>query len=187
MMVPETTKLSSTGRVLLRGVGVVLFVGLLLLGVVSYFNYTPPSGVASVTTIANRSDMYALVLRLPPESGEQDDILLYTDDATTETADMSRRVVRVPAGQSPAPGAAALQLAPEQWQDFETLRQVWCFSPPFFLGTAEGKPGYDVALRCDLTVRRVRVPADELPPELALLLEMVPPDREAEPEQESNV
>jgi hypothetical protein len=176
MMAREQTKLSDAGRVLLRGVGVVLFVVLLLLGVVSYFNYTPPPGVASVTSIANRSDAYALVLRLPPQSGAQDDILLYADSAA---------VVRVPAGQSPAPGAAVLQLTPEQWQDFETLRQVWCFSPPFFLGTAEGKPGYDVALRCDLTVRRVRVPADELPPELVLLLEMVPPDGEAEPGHES--
>jgi hypothetical protein len=177
MIVREATKISGTGRALLRGVGVVLFVGLLLLGVTSYFNYTPPPGVASVTTIANRSDMYALVLRLPPSgAGAQDDILLYDDSAT---------VVRVPAGQSPAPDAAALQLTPEQWQDFETLRQVWCFSPPFFLGTTGSEPGYDVALRCDLTVRRVRVPAGELPPELALLLELVPPDREAAPEHES--
>jgi hypothetical protein len=176
MIVRKQTKLSDAGRTLLRGVGVVLFVGLLLLGVVSYFNYTPPPGAASVTNIANRSDMYALVLRLPPESGTQDDILLYADSAT---------VVRVPAGQLPTLDAAALQLTPQQWQDFETLRQVWCFSPPFFLGTSGSEPGYDVALRCDLTVRRVRVPADELPPELALLLEIALPDRETELEQES--
>jgi hypothetical protein len=160
---------SATSRAILRGIGGVLLVGMLLLGVVSYFNYEPPPGPVSVTALANQGE-YALVLRTPPApDGTADDILVAAPDDPAA----SSRVVRGPAGQAAASPIVTDTLAPEVWQPLDTLRANWCTSPPLFLGRLGDEPAYDVALRCGLSVRRVRVPADNLPPELVALREAV--------------
>jgi len=157
-------------QTILRGIGVVLLVGMLLFGVVSYFNYAPPPGPVSVTVLANRGD-YALVLRTPPApDGTADDILV----AAADDPAAPRRVVRGPAGQAAESPAAEATLTAEAWQPLDTLRANWCTASPLFLGARGDEPTYDVALRCGLSVRRVRVPAAQLPPELAALREAVP-------------
>jgi hypothetical protein len=160
-----------TSRAILRGIGLVLFVSTLVLGVVSYFNYEPPPGVVSVTVLANQGE-YALVMRTPPApDSAADDILI----AAADDPAAPRRVVRGPAGQAAESPIVIDTLAPEVWQPLDTLRANWCTAPPLFLGLRGDEPAYDVALRCGLAVRRVKVPAERLPPELAALREAVPP------------
>jgi hypothetical protein len=151
---------------------VVLLVGTLLFGVVSYFNYAPPAGPVSVTALANQGD-YALIVRTPPApDGTADDILVAAPDDPAAPG----RVVRGPAGEAAAAPAVATTLAPEAWRSLNTLRANWCTASPLFLGRRGDEPTYDVALRCGLAVRRVRVPADSLPPELVALREAVSAD-----------
>jgi hypothetical protein len=162
---------SLTAQAMLRGIGLVLLFGTLLLGVVSYFNYAPPEGPPSVTVLANQGD-YALVLRTPPApDGTADDMLVAAPDAPAAPS----RVVRGPAGRAADSPIGTATLAPEVWQPLDTLRANWCTASPLFLGLRNDEPMYDVALRCGLAVRRVRVPADSLPPELDALRAAVPP------------
>jgi hypothetical protein len=158
-------------QTILRGIGMVLLIGTLLFGVVSYFNYAPPAGPVSVTALANQGD-YALVLRTPPApDGTADDILV----AATDDPAAPRPVLRGPAGQAAAAPTVETTLTPAAWQPLDTLRTNWCTASPLFLGARGDEPTYDVALRCGLSVRRVRVPADSLPPELDALRGAVSP------------
>jgi hypothetical protein len=173
-------KRSVTSTTLLRVAGAAFFVLLLLAGLVPYFNYTPAPGPASVTALANRGGAL-LVLRTPPgPQGQQDDIVVAEDAAVDATIDYPRAVWRGPAGQVAPDGSgggevARAQLTPEQWQALDTMRTNWCTAPPLYFGMQPGEPVYDTAVGCGLSVRRVRVPVDELPPEIEAVLAEVPP------------
>jgi hypothetical protein len=60
--------------------------------------------------------------------------------------------------------------------DSETLHierriEQWCESPPEFRELAEDEPFYDVALECEDTRNRFKVPVEQFPPELVDLFE----------------
>lgn len=166
-------------RSLLRSIGMLFLGALLLMGVIGYFNYTPPPGPASVTAIANRQAPM-LVLRLPPSSsGAIDDIIVYENDVSNAPAEVPRQVVRQPAAASGAGSTSVtqVQLGEAQWQRLDALRVTWCHAPPLFSRIESGEPVYDIAVRCGIPVRRVRLPREELPAALAALIEAVPPDQ----------
>ncbi len=162
-------RLPDTPRMLLRLVGFVLFGVTLIWGAAIYFSGVPASSNDSVTVIANQG-RYALVLRTPPvPSEEQHDVLVAADSDQPD-------VLRLPAGAPPehAEPVAAAQLGPQQWQSLDTLRANWCTGPPLYFSLQPDQPQYDVAVGCGLSVRRIKVPANDLPPELAQLLALVP-------------
>ena len=60
---------------------------------------------------------------------------------------------------------------PERLSDSETwhierLIEQWCASSPEFRELAEDEPFYDVALECEDTRKRFKVPVEQFPPEL---------------------
>jgi hypothetical protein len=163
---------SATAQQLLRIIGGLLFAVLVMLGVAAYVNRGPPSELPDVAERLYTADGYMLVVRTPPsQQGVRADILLAGQERASPLA---RQVVREPLGVDLTPGATieAVQLTPEQWQPLETLRANWCTAPPFFTQLDDTMPAYEIAVRCDLTTRRLRLSASDLPPELHLLLDV---------------
>jgi hypothetical protein len=128
-------------------------------------------GLDSVQATVNLGSRM-LVLRLPPPgSGVQEDIVV---EDVTNPADSTRRALRGPAGRGLRQGVVeSVRLTPAQWQPVEDIWRTWCFTPPAFGSVAADEPFYEVGLRCTPT-RVFQVPADELPPTLAALTEIVP-------------
>lgn len=114
-----------------------------------------------------------LALRLPAASaGTQEDIVVYDDDSSLS---VPRLALRGPAGRAllRGEGLARVQLAPEDWQRLQRLRIDWCLGAPTFAAAAD-ETLYDLALSCELSSKRLSIPASELPPALQRLIEIVP-------------
>jgi hypothetical protein len=128
-------------------------------------------GLDSVQATVNLGSRM-LVLRLPPsDAGVQEDIVV---EDVTNPADSTRRALRGPMGRGLRQGVVEnVRLTPAQWQPVENIWRNWCFAPPAFGAVEADEPVYEVGLRCTPT-RAFRVPADELPPALEALTEVVP-------------
>jgi hypothetical protein len=150
--------------VLLAGV---LLAGVLLAGCAG----GDEQGLDSVQATVNLGSRM-LVLRLPSaDTGIQEDIVV---EDVTNPADGTRRALRGPMGRGLQQGVVErVRLTPAQWQPVEDIWRTWCFTPPAFGAVAADEPVYEVGLRCTPT-RVFLVPANDLPPALEELIEIVP-------------
>jgi hypothetical protein len=84
------------------------------------------------------------------------------------------------------PEVVEVQLTVEQWNAIYRLSERWCYDNPSFSEVQEGEPFYDVGTDCKRVVskNRFKIPPDELPPELVMLLEAVPSALEQDEEAE---
>lgn len=65
---------------------------------------------------------------------------------------------------------------PEEWEQVITFGRNWCQHTPVFREPEEGEPFFDLGIQCNnmFDERGLQIPADELPPDLVQLIEMVP-------------
>jgi hypothetical protein len=148
-----------------------LLVSVLLLVLLAGCAGGDDQGLDSVQATVNVGSRM-LVLRLPPSgSGVQEDIAV---EDVTNPADSTRRALRGPMGRGLRQGVVeSVRLTPAQWQPVEDIWRNWCFTPPNFGSVTADEPVYEVGLRCTPT-RVFLVPANELPPALEELIEIVP-------------
>ena len=105
-----------------------------------------------------------LILRLPITTAPVEEIAVYEDG----------RVIRgFPKGAYN--NGRRVPVTREQWEAADGLRALWCRTPPQFDTPRAGALEYQVGLRCTMfNLKEVRIPEDQLPPALDVLVHIEP-------------
>lgn len=117
-------------------------------------------------------------MKFPPSPSGRQDLIIVMDNE--ELLDSAREATRAPIGWEPTRSNmsefTSVKLTEEQWHTLDGLREAWCDTNPSFSKVQEGEPFYDVGISCcgGMCDKRIKIPPDELPAELVMLLEAVP-------------
>jgi hypothetical protein len=161
------TKKSLQPYFILIGLLVAVGIGLMINRVLN----PPPLPGSPLSLLGSEHRM--LVLRLPAAAdGQQTQIIVHEDH---EFAPYPRMAWYGPVneGDTTAADYREVYLEPEEWALLDELRTNWCFGSPIFSAPPENEPFYTAAVRCGMSNKQFVISAEELPPQLKQLIEMV--------------